>query len=151
MEPAAPRVHAWGCPACVPSLQYPKQVPGCSACARRCAQGNAQFSALLRLAAGMHTPSIPFSPMHIPAVLCIRAICTPAAGSICSPPRNLRAAVVLILLLPGTAGSVGRDNHESSAKEEFPDKAKPFPRGAPAVAQMLGKAPWALVPIPSPP
>lgn len=52
--------HGWGCPACVPQTSS-----SCSACARRCAQGNAQFSALLRLAAGMHTPSIPFSPLSV--------------------------------------------------------------------------------------
>lgn len=132
-----------GCPglgcAIPASLQRcPKQIPESSACARCFAQSNVQFSALLKLAAGMQTPSILFAIVFLEN-LCtsqlfhsLRAICTPAAGftATCTSPRNHRTAAVLTLLVLGAVGSVERDSHKSSAKRKNSQtKPSPFPVG----------------------
>lgn len=133
------------CPALDPSCAMlgrlqccPEQTPRSSARARHFAQRNVQFSALLRLAAGMQTPSIQCSLVSqdnlcTPQLFsCITAICIPAPGfrAICTSPRNHRAAAVLALLVLGTAGPVERDNHKALVKRKSSQtKPGPFPVG----------------------
>lgn len=115
-----------------------KRIPGSSACARHFAGRNVQFSALLKLAAGIQTPSVVFSLVPLENLRTsqlfsrLRAICVPAVGfkAICTSPRNHKPAVVLTLLVLGAAGSVERDKHRSSAKRKNSQTGpNPFPAG----------------------
>lgn len=116
----------------------PKRIPGSSACARHFAGRNVQFSALLKLAAGIQTPSVVFSlvpleNLRTSQLFChVRAICVPAVGfkAICTSPRNHKPAVVLTLLVLGAAGSAERDKNRSLAKRKNSQTGpNPFPAG----------------------